>query len=1153
MKSLFSSRWPLASALVLGASLSGFGSSALAQANYGEIDGTVKDATGALIPNAKVTVTDEKTGVSTQSTTTSAGEFRAANLLPATYQVRVEAPGFQPMVEHHLSVTVGRATAAPIVVAVSGTSTAVEVDMEAGSALDTTTQNLTTSIGTEELSVLPTAAGGFGALNIALLAPNVASPGGIGIGTGPSVGGQRPRNNNYTIEGIDDNDKSVTGPIIEVPNDATGDFTLIANQFSPEFGHSSGAQLNTTILSGGNHFHGKLYEYFQNRDLNAASGIAGGKSPNTRFDSNRYGGQIGGPILRGKLFFFTNFERSTTGQSLSYFICTPTAAGITTLRGLGTAYGFRQQNLDTYTTLTPAATVAGGAQVTDANDNACFDGPGPQVMTVSNATTGTTTNIPLGNAYLTPPLFTNTDQTTSSVDYTPSDRNSFRFRYIYFTEGTQDTVASLPQFQAPIPVRQHLASFSWFHNFSPKLVNELRVGFNRESQVFPVAGPSFPGLNAFPNLILYDVGLDIGPDDNAPQFTIQNFYQVVDNLTWTKGRHTLVFGFDGRKYISPQNFVQRQRGDYEWTATDYYLHDLAPDYFGERSAGAQNYAGDQTAFYGYFNDTYRVTSKLTLNYGLRYEFTSVPAGQRQQAQNALASVPGVLTIGAPQPQYTNFAPRVGFAYAPDDKTSIRAGFGLAYDVLFDNLGLLSLPPQFSQTNDVGGVGQPNYLDPNFLANGGLPATLTPITSAAVARSETAAYIPNQVLPYSETYSLTIQRNFFKNYTAEIQYLGTRGIHLPIQAQLNKTPKVTAANQLTTYPSGTFSTTTDATTGYTYAVNAGSTAKLSNITALSAIVPGFSNAGFTSTITSYQPYGASNYNGLGLNLTRRFVGGLQLNASYTYSRAMDDSTAEVAASDLTQRRPENSQNIHQEYSRSALDRPNRFTFEAVYDLPYFKHSNFLLRNLLGNWEVAPIYTYESGEYVTPSSEANSNLNGDSAAISRTLYFANAPQGTGSGVYPVFNTATPTAGCLAALAATATANGVAAASAPTSGCASQVAGYQAITNARYVTAGPGTLPTAERNTLPGRPIDNLTMTAGKRIAITERYSFEFQAMAYNVFNHAQYVPGATDSIGSTSTIGVATNYLDPARSTSFNAPQKLWTNHARSMQLSAKLNF
>lgn len=1145
---------------------------AFGQSTSGDIVGTVKDASGALITTATVTITNETTGVSVTAKTNSAGEFRAGNLLPAAYDLTIAAPGFLTYKLKGFSVQLN-ATATTAVTLSIATSTSVEVEAFAGVTLDTTTNNLATTIGNEEISNLPITTVGFGALNASLLAPNVASPGGVGVGTGPSIGGQRPRNNNYTIEGIDVNDKSVTGPLITIPNDATAEFTLITNQFSPEFGHSSGGQFNTTVLSGTNHFHGRGYEYFQNRNLNAINAPQGQKVPNARYDFNRYGGQVGGPILRDKLFFFFNYERATTGQNEQYLLCSPTAAGLTTLSGLGTTYGLNATNLAQYLKYTPAANYLGGGQIDASADGACFNqGTGGQFITIYQGTainnnptygsvtnapgggvfgSGASTNIPLGNYLVAAPVFANSDQTTASADYTISNRDSLRFRYTYLTQGSQDTAAYLPVFFQSLPLKLHVFTLSEFHNFTPNLTNEIRIGYNRSASTTPSGPFTYPGLDMFPNLQFNDQGgISYGPDGNAPQSGIQNLYQLTDNVTYVKGRHTFKLGFDGRKYISPQSFTQRVRGDYEWGYLSEFMHDLTPTYFGERSTGNFFYYGDQTALYGYANDTWRVTDKLTLNLGLRYEFTSVPVGERAQALNSAASVPGFITFGAPQPAGKNFAPRFGIAYSPNDKTSVRAGFGVAYDVLFDNLGLLSFPPQYSATNDVNTGTNKKYGDPAFLAGGGLPpgtGTLNTYPTLAAQRAATAAYLPNQVVPYAESYNLTIQHVIGKKMTAEIQYLGSRGIHLPTQIQLNIQAKVNAANQLQTFFSPTSLTpitnSAGTITGYSEATAANANT-LSAITATSNILPQFLANNFTSKITSYQPYSSSNYNGLGLNLTRNLTNGLQFNMSYTYSRAMDNATTEVNANALSQRRPQDSQNLAADYSRSALDRPNRVTLEVLYDIPYFKHSNWLMKNLAGNWLVAPIYTYESPEYITVTSGTNSNLNGDAGGISRTIINPNVSSsvnhannnGIGSGVFTVYSS-TLSSKCTP----------------PATTCAANTVGYVAKNpNAYYVVAGQGTLPNAERNTLPGLPINNFSMSATKRITFFDRYGIEFQAQAFNLFNHAQYVPGQIDQIGSTSTAGAGTGYLT-AGNAAFNLPGKEWSAHARSLQLSGKFTF
>ncbi len=1126
--------------LALSALVTGIG---FGQQTSGDFAGTVRDTSGALVPNAQVTMTNVATSVASKGVTSGSGEVRISNLPPGNYTVTATASGFSPFTLNGVSIDLNKVSTGVLTLPAANDVQNVAVSANAGAELDTTSTNLTQNFQAAEIQVLPSATIGLGVLNLSLLSPGVASGGGVGAGTGPSVGGQRPQNNNFTIEGVDNNNKSVTGPLVYIPNDAVGQFSLITNQFSPEFGHSSGGQFNTNILSGTNSFHGLLYEYFQNRNLNAENLPAGQHIPNPRFDFNRYGGELGGPIVRNKLFFFGGYERQTTGQSTQTQICSPTAAGIAALQTPG--LGLNATNVAQYVQYTPVAP----SQVTSANDVACFnETTGPQFLNVYPNGTGSTTSpyngnnagpvfgsgtptaIPLGNYVINAPNFINEGVLTTSGDWTISPTDSFRLRYIYNNIAQQDIAATLPAFYQPTPSKFHLVALSEYHTFTPHLVNEVRVGFNRYANVTPSGNFNFPGLDQFPNFTFTDQGLggvNYGPDPNAPQSTIQNLYQFLDNVSWTKGNHTITVGFDGRKYISPQTFTQRSRGDYEYDYLTEYLHDLAPTSFGERSTGNFTYYGDQTALYGYANDTWRVRPTLTFNYGLRYEFTSVPVGERAQQLNSGASVPGLITFSAPQPQYTNFAPRVGISYSPNSKTNVRAGFGIAYDVLFDNLGTLSFPPQYSSTEDVGTTGKPAPGDANFLTNGGLApgsGTLAVFSSPAAQAAATAAYLPNQQLPYAETWSLGVQQEFASNYTFEVRYLGDRGIHLATQTQRNITPRVTEANQLFTELTGPTTIETSPTAN-----------TLLQLQGLSNILPQYAAAGFTSKVTSYQPYSSSNYNALQTSLQRRFQNGFLLNLAYTWSKTMDDATAEVFSTVLTPRRPQNSQDVRGDYSRSALDRTNRITVAAVYDVPYFKHSNYFLKNGIGNWEFSPLYTYESPEYATALSGVNSNLNGDSSIIDRPIVNSRGMQGTGSGVNPVYSS-TLAANC---------GPGV-------SQCPGNLVGYVAVNpNAYFIQAAAGTLPTAGRNTLPTRPTDDVDLTASKRISITERYSMQFQANSFNVLNHPQYAPTLINNVVSNG-YTTSTQFQNVTNS-AFNQPQLLFRSNGRTLQLALKFNY
>ena len=530
-------------------------------------------------------------------------------------------------------------------------------------------------------------------------------------------------------------------------------------------------------------------------------------------------------------------------------------------------------------------------------------------------------------------------------------------------------------------------------------------------------------------------------------------------------------------------------------------------------------------------------------------------GERAQSLNIAASVPGLVTFGSPQPQKKNFFPRVGINYALDPNTSIRAGFGTAGDILDDNLGLLSFPPQYSSTNDVNTAlsGQPTgaqctgtaaslgtYSEgcPNFLKNGGLPhgtGTLNTYSTLAAQRAATSAYLPvQQIAPYAETWSLGVQHVFKSVYTAEVRYVGTRGIHLPTQDQINVQPEVTAANQLQTL------------------LSKPSTAQLASYTnTLAAItasptgyyVPAWYNAGFTGKITSYRPLSESNYNGLETNLKRQFTNGLLLNFSWTWSKAMDDATAATFSTVLTPRRPQNSQNVAADYSRSALSRTHRVTVYAVYDLPFFKTSAWLLKNTVGNWEISPTYIFETPEYVTVLSGVNSNENGEGGGIDRTIFNPSGAKHTGSDV-------TAYANPNLAGACTGTSkdpNG-------TPICSADTVAYVANTpSAEYIKAAAGTLPTAERNTEPLHNINNFDATAIKRFSFGESRSLEFSASAYNVFNHAQYVAGSIDNVDNNYHYNLLPTSYQTASNPLFTQWGKAFAANARTMALALKFNF
>jgi hypothetical protein len=1066
-----------------------------AQTTSGALVGTVFDSSGAGIPGASVEATNVETNVTTSVKTNDRGDYRIGNLLVGRYNLTATAPGFVAAKLANIELQLNATQTANLTLAVGQVATTLEVS-EAAVSIDTTTAQLQSTFDSRQIVNMPiienSGLGLFGALQLSLLSSGVASSGGVGQGTGPSVGGQRPMNNNFTIEGVDNNNKAITGPLVYVPTEATAEFTLLQNQFAPEYGHSTGGQFNTIIKSGSNSVHGSLYEYFQNRNLNAVdqSFARQGFRSNPRFDQNRLGASIGGPIIKNKLFYFGAFEYAPLGQAITLGspIYAPTEAGYSMLSAIP---GLSQNNLNLLKQYMPAAPV---------NDQG--------TRTVLGQ------DIPIGTFPINGAFYTNQYSGVASVDYNITDRDQLRGRYVQNKIDQLDDLANLPAFWTTLPQRYYLVSLAEFHNFTPQLTNELRLAYNRFNQTYVVPPLNFPGLDAFPNLTIDDLNsANIGPDQNAPQYTIQNTYQLVENISWIKGAHTLKFGYDGRNAISPQHFIQRERGDYWWSSLEGYLTDQVPDVLAERNLGDTTYYGNQWAHYLYANDNWRIRPNFTLNLGLRWERTSVPLTQGLQSLNAISDAPPLITFHKPTTANKNFAPRVGIAYSPgtSGNTSIRAGFGMAYDVIFDNVGSTAYPPQLSTTVDANNYTK-LFVAP-FLANGGIfPGSVASggNLSQADARAGTSSYIYDQKLPYSIQWNVGIQHVFAKDYTFEARYLGSRGVHLLVQQQINKSPKVTPTRYLPTY------------------LQAPSQAQLD---ALPLTLDDFDNVsnnplygplGFDANITAWPPVGNSVYHGLALQLNRRFAHGFQMVGSYTWSHNIDDSTATHFSTVLTPRRPQDFQDLRPERASSALDRRHRLTINGLWEVPFFKGSNsWMARNLIGNWRWVGTYTYESPEYVEAQSGIDSNLNGDSAG-DRTVLNPTGDAHKGSDVTELTNSA------------------------------GQIVAYQAVDpTARYITAGLGALATAGRNTIPTRPINNFDMSIGKRFNITESKSIEFRADASNIFNHPQYTPGYVNSVRLTSQT-TTRSFLLPSNST-FQDWSGNFPSNARNMQLVLRFVF
>ncbi len=1064
----------------------------------GTIAGTVVDPQGAVIPNAKVTAKNNQTGQTFATTASDTGTFRINNVPVGSYTVTIEAANFKTYSNADVQVQLNRVTDVNATLEPGAVTETVNVTAGAAAELvETTTSQLGKSFEDRKIIELPI---GQDQNQLALLAPNVVTKGAGVLGAVGSVGGNRPRNNSFTLDGIDNNDISVTGPQVAPIQDAVKEFTILTNQFTAEFGHSSAGQFNTITKTGTNELHGDLWWYNQNKNLNALDhrlkesaadqGLFGDAFKRPRFDFNRVGADAGGRIIKDKLFWFGAFQYQTTGTAGSTIEFTvPTAAGFNILQGLAPS----QFAFNLLKNHVPPA----GAQ--------------------SGTITAFGRSIPVGQLAVQVPSFNNTYQWQANVDYNMSDNDRMYGRVLWDRFRSPLTGSPGPEFTGNIAVDNRLVAFTENHNFSSTLINEFRFGYRRQVAAFnvPLEFPDFPG--EFPNIIINDLGLQIGPDGNSPQSNIANVYQLVDNLSWTKGQHQIKGGATIYDAIAPSIFLPRQRGEYQFENLQEFLSDRKPA-FALKGIGSGSFAGNQRAYYFFVQDDYKWRPNFTINLGVRYEYTSNARDAALQEFNKVADVdandpalaqvhaefPGLFPNGihfrTPKTDKNNWAPRIGFAWAPNfehgwlhrvfgdqNQSSIRGGFGIAYDVLFQNLVLLQLPPQFQQEIDANsGNGGPFGTNTNFLQNGGIPSggTLPPefFTDTALARDFTQGIILDTQTPYTIAWSLAYQREFMKNWSMELRYLGTRGVHLFVQDRLNggvvpnfhlpvffSQSEIPGASTLAGLPS--------------------------RQDFLNARRRALGPLGFGSNFTAFPAAGNSNYNAGSINVKRRFANGLTFDASYTFSKTIDDSTNELFSSLVNPRRPEDFFNISNDRGISVLDRPHRFVVSWIWELPFYRGERGLMGQILGNWQVSGVYQIESGQPFTPLSQRDLNGNFDTAG-DRSIFNPNGDRHRGTDILWV----------------TRSRQIVPIGSVPSS----QVVAYVARDpNAGWIRGDAGALATAGRNVIRADKINNWDLTIFKNFPIGETKKVQFRAEMFNAFNHPQFTisgPGNDPTFGS-----------------------------------------
>ena len=957
----------------------------------GSISGTVEDAQGAVMPGASVRATQTATNRVFTTSSSGAGVIALASLPPGTYSVDVEAPGFGGYHAKTVVVVVGKDTSiGTIKLAVGGNTETVTVESTAP-IVESTTDQISQTFEPTQVTSIPL---GNTYDSFVLFVPGVATAGSTAFsnnnGAEVSVNGQRSRSNNFQLDGQNNNDNTIGGPSIFFGNqDAIAELQVITN-YDAEYGRNLGSVINYVTKSGTNAFHGTAYEFHQNSlfdsltneekspDFQGPTGanfcapgqVSTAASPCDKpqvpkFIDNRFGGSIGGPIKRDKIWFFasTNFERqrSAGAPTASSPQITPTPAGISQLQAAFPG----NVGVAALAQFGPTAISAG---------NPVYGGLTNVPVTVGN----TTVPIQFGTVTRNLPALFNDYEATGRVDFQLTKKDRLFARYIF-----QQSINTNVEFEgsAPaaggdfvdVPGRSQQIGLDYTRTFSNSFLNQLRFSYSRAVSAFQ--GGAFPNctqtnVSSCPPQILIDSPGDLGFGVNEafPQGRIINVYQLQNNASWVRGRHVFKFGGEYEKQRSPNAGLFGVNGLFEFTDFNSFLANT-PN-FSQVAFGPPVLRFKENDLGLYFQDDWRVKDNLTLNLGLRWDWYQQATNLLHDESVARQTGPDPLwdttlplsqtTVPKLPEHYRNFGPVLGFAWTPrilpalfgGDKTVIRGGFRIAYDFEFYNLGLnVGGSAPFSNLASFASAVNPGLPDVTQFNGASISAALFPLAPKGNPGEAAQTTVdPNLRNPYSEQWNLGIQRQIGTKLAAEVRYVGNHTIHnfQTINGNPALLPLIRAGfgNLI---PAGL--------TPCTNPALPGGAATDSN-----GLPAGYADCNRTQVL-EYANTGFSIYHGLQSQLRFQNWHGFTAQASYTFSKTIDNATEvfSTGTGGNTNSFAQNPFNISDgERGTSGLSYPHVFGLLWVYDLPFYTGQQGLTGRLLGGWQINGTYRYTSGE-------------------------------------------------------------------------------------------------------------------------------------------------------------------------------------------------
>lgn len=1114
-----------------------------AQAVTGNISGTVMDSTGAVIAGANVTVTNTATGVATALTSNDQGRYNAPDLVVGPYEVSASKSGFQTTLQKNVNVTVGSQLVVNLSLQVGQATQTVTVE-SAVSQVETQSTAISTLVSPQQMRDLPLNGRNFEQLlNVA---PGVTpTPAGTtslyGIGQSYSIAGSRTEDTEYLLDNENMADfwnhqagSEVLGTSLGI--EGMQEFSLLTNTYSSQFGGV--AVMNAVSRSGTNDFHGSVYEFLRNSALDSRSyfDLTGTGQPyKPAFRRNQFGGSLGGPIKKNKLFFFANYEglRQALGQTTANVgVPEPYVASDELPCGEPGQSAF----LGAVNTVSPVcagltpATVwpAVGTAGNPIEPEAAFgSGATGQTAAAASAISGI---LGLYNKAFTPPAgavdqggyyFTTANATSTAsenyglgrIDYTLSSNDSVFGRYVI--DQASDLLPLTGFFGSALTywpqvdhTKNQFATIQERHIFSADVVNSARFSFTRtyessfsHSTLPEASDPLNFNPNRFPETAsVSPLGFtitSIGSNQFVSDILVVNTFGVGDDVAWTRGNHTITFGAD---VLRPQSNLYSPfelGGDYPFASLQTFLQGVTGGGTGYAVANSP-FTDNSNRYFReididpYINDSWKVTPRLTLNLGVRYEYGTDPSGwplytllNPPYGNGGFSPVSHVFQSS---PNRKNIDPRIGLAWAPfgNEKTSVRAGFGIFSDPVAARTYASAYyfdPPFNYHQFPSGTMSFPN-------AFFGLPAPLPPQDQPAACSGTNVAGQPNNlsnnsigctslgdgvpyntnVAPYQEQWNLNIQRELGAGTVLMVGYVGSHAVHQFDQVNLNPSLTSTSAKggcggintAACATPTGSPCIPTVAAGNLSSCVFGAFVQPPFGLGAVEPIVPRVnSNYG---PLNEAVPEGSSNYSALEASLVRQAVRGITMQFSYTYSHCLDyDSGSyglEEGATGLL-----DPYDPRYDYGDCNFDLRHNFVGSVVYTLPF--HGN----RLVEGWQLSGIFSARSGNPFSISDGFDEAGLFNNVASTRPNV---------------------TAGCNPYVEKRSLGPGV------------PYLEPQWISSSCYSLEPVGTLGDAGRNTLVGPNFINLDFALHKDTRINERLTAQFRAEFFNVANRTDFGP-------------------------------------------------